>query len=204
MSSFPNEKGRGLAKPRGLWGHRPLVCGLFCVGAEVEGGETGRFSKAPQCGAHTVLILLKNSDFIFVRYDFGVRKTYLNSILLSSMVQYKSMCKKGWFYLLLYMKYCFICEKLASEMNRSINWNIIGKGFAMFAEVGICPGPTGVNGLWCVFSWKVQVFQANRGEWVVYPVHNEASALHGKIDMVFDELLGPYSANLKGQTNEFL
>ena len=48
MSSSSNEKGRGLAKPRGLWGHRPLVCGLFCVGAEVEGGETGRFSKAPQ------------------------------------------------------------------------------------------------------------------------------------------------------------
>ena len=91
MSSSSNEKGRGLAKPRGLWGHRPLVCGLFCVGAEVEGGETGRFSKAPQCGAHTVLILLKNSDFIFVRYDFGVRKTYLNSILLSSMVQHKSI-----------------------------------------------------------------------------------------------------------------
>ena len=48
----------------------------------MEGGETGRFSKAPQCGAHTVLILLKNSDIIFVRYDFGVRKTYFNSILL--------------------------------------------------------------------------------------------------------------------------
>ena len=70
----------------------------------MEGGETGRFSKAPQCGAHTVLILLKNSDIIFVRYDFGVRKTCLNSILLSSMVQHKSMYKEGGFFLSLYMR----------------------------------------------------------------------------------------------------
>ena len=60
----------------------------------------------------------------------------------------------------------------------------------MFAEVGSCPGPTGVNGLWCVFSWKVQVFQANRGEWVVYPVHTEAAALHGKVDIIFDQFFG--------------
>ena len=74
----------------------------------MEGGETGRFSKAPQCGAHTVLILLKNSDFIFVRYDFGVRKTYLNSLLLI-LVCMVTMSKKDGFFSFLYNKYCFIC-----------------------------------------------------------------------------------------------